>query len=137
MTLNARIRFCLAAVVLATGYFYLLVYLIGWMAAHHWPSWWFDIFPSRHVGSAHPRFWSHCPTQRVLCGRPLPIRRPLAVIIVRRVESSSGLRAHRGDFPATFMAAIAPPDWHAVNICGRNYVSGSQPVFFVTDNIKR
>src|SRR5450631_2428249 len=49
MTNSAKIPFALAAGVLATVYYYLLDYIVGLTMARHWPSWWFGLFPSRHV----------------------------------------------------------------------------------------
>ena len=49
MQRSVRLRLGLAAPLLGTQYFYLLVFLIGWTSARPWPSWWFGIFPSRHV----------------------------------------------------------------------------------------
>ena len=88
MTLTARIRFSLAALALA-GYFYLLLYIIGWMSAHHWPSWWFDVFPSRHVGAVMWLITLH--TAAVLFAA-LPIG--IAALIYHPEESRS-VGAHR------------------------------------------
>jgi MFS family permease len=124
MTLNARIRFSLTAVVLAAGYFFLLVHLIGWMAAHHWPSWWFDVFPSRHVGAVMWLVTLH--TAAVLLAA-LPIG-VAAVIIARKKAVLLGLIAAFLATMAAIAPSLAPSIW--------TIVWGSHPVFFVTDHIK-
>jgi hypothetical protein len=123
MTLTARIRFFLTAVVLAAGYFYLLVHLIGWMSAHHWPSWWFDVFPSRQVGGVMWLVTLH--TAAVLLAA-LPIG-VAAVIIARTKAVLLGLIAALLATVAAVAPSLAPNIWPIV---------WSSPVFFVTDQIK-
>ena len=124
MTLTARIRFSLTAMALAAGYFYLLVYLIGWMAAHHWPSWWFDVFASRHVGAVMWLVTLH--TAAVLLAA-LPIG-AAAVIVARKKAVLLGLIAASLATVVAVAPSLGPTIWPTV--------WRSHPVFFVTDQIK-
>ena len=124
MTLTARIRFTLAALALAVGYFYLLIYIIGWMSAHHWPSWWFDVFSSRRVGAVTWLVTLH--TAAVLLAA-LPIGFA-AVIIVRKKAVLLALIAASLATAAAIAPSLAPTIWPTV--------WSSHPVFFVTDQIK-
>ena len=123
MNLTARIRFFLAALALAAGYFYLLIYIIGWMSAHHWPSWWFDVFPSRHVGAEMWLITLHTAAV-LLAALPIGIA---AVIITRKnavlLALIAALLATLASLALTFAPTIWPNVW-------------SHPVFFVTDQIK-
>jgi hypothetical protein len=51
MEVSARIRLGIATGVLATLYYFLLTFLIGWIMATHWPAWWFGVFPTRHIAA--------------------------------------------------------------------------------------
>jgi MFS family permease len=124
MTLTARIRFSLAALALAAGYFYLLIYIIGWMSAHHWPSWWFDVFPSRHVGAVMWLVTLHTAAV-LLAALPIGIA---AVMIARKKAVLLGLIAASLATAAAVAPSLAPTIWPTV--------WGSHPVFFVTDQIK-
>jgi hypothetical protein len=125
MTLTARIRFTLAALALAVGYFYLLIYIIGWMSAHHWPSWWFDVFStSRRVGAVVWLVTLH--TAAVLLAA-LPIG-VAAVIIAREKAVLLALIAASLATAAAIAPSLAPTIWPTV--------WSSHPVFFVTDQIK-
>ena len=124
MTLTARIRFLLAAPVLAVGYFYLLIYLIGWMAAHHWPSWWFDVFPSRHVAAVTWLVTLHT-SAVLLAALPIGIA---AVIVTRKEAVLLGLIAASLATVAAVAPSLAPTIWPVV--------WSGHPVFFVTDQIK-
>ena len=123
MTLTARIRFSLAALALAAGYFYLLIYIIGWMFAHHWPSWWFDVFPSRHVGAV---MWLVALHTAAVLVAALPIG-IAAVMIARKKAVLLGLIAALLATMAAVAPSLAPNIWPIV---------WSSPVFFVTDQIK-
>jgi hypothetical protein len=124
MTLPARIRFSLAALALAAGYFYLLVYIIGWMAAHHWPSWWFDVFTNRHVGAA---IWLGTLHTAAVLLAALPIGMA-AVFIARKNAVLLGLIAASLATLVAVAPSLAPTIWSTV--------WSSHPVFFVTDQIK-
>jgi hypothetical protein len=124
MTLTARIRFSLAALALAAGYFYLLIYIIGWMSAHHWPSWWFDVFPSRHVGAVMWLVALH--TAAVLLAA-LPIGIAAVIIARKRAVLLALIAASLATAVAT-VPSFAPTIWPTV--------WGSHLVFFVTDQIK-
>lgn len=124
MTLTARIRFSLAALALAAGYFYLLIYVIGWMSAHHWPSWWFDVFPSRHVGAVMWLFTLHTGAV-LLAALPIGIA---AVIIARQNAVLLALIAASLSTVAAMAPSLAPTIWPII--------WSSHPVFFITDQIK-
>jgi hypothetical protein len=124
MTLTARIGFSLAALVLAAGYSYLLIYLIGWMATHHWPSWWFDVFPSRHVGAVTWLVILHT-TAVLLAALPIGIA---AVMIARKKAVLLGLIAASLATVVAVAPSLAPTIWPTV--------WSSHPIFFVTDQIK-
>jgi MFS family permease len=123
MNLTARIRFSLAALALAAAYFYLLIYIIGWMSAHHWPTWWFDVFPSRHVGAVMWLVTLHTAAV-LLAALPIGIA---AVIIGRRravlLALVAAALATLGSIAPSFAPTIWPNVW-------------SHPLFFVTDQIK-
>lgn len=124
MALTARIRFFLAALVLAAGYFYLLIYIIGWTAARHWPSWWFGVFPNRHVGAV---IWLATLHTAAVLTAALPIG-IAAVILARKKAVLLGLIAALLATVAAVAPSFAPTIWPIV--------WGSHPVFFVTDQIK-
>ena len=124
MTFAARIRFSLAALALAVGYFYLLIYLIGWMTAHHWPSWWFEVFPSRHVGAVTWLVILHT-SAVLLAALPIGIA---AVIVARKEAVLLGLIAASLATVAAVAPLLAPSIWPIV--------WSGHPVFFVTDQIK-
>jgi hypothetical protein len=124
VTLTARIRFSLAALVLAAGYSYLLIYLIGWMATHHWPSWWFDVFPSRHVGAITWLVVLHTAAV-LLAALPIGIA---AVMITRKKAVLLGFIAASLATVVAVAPSLAPTIWPTV--------WSSHPVFFVTDQIK-
>jgi hypothetical protein len=48
---TANIRFALAAIILSAAYYYLLIYLLGWLNSHEKPTWWVGLFPSRLSGA--------------------------------------------------------------------------------------
>jgi len=124
MTLTSRIRFTLAALALAVGYFYLLIIIIGWMSAHHWPSWWFDVFTSRHVGAVMWLVTLHTAAV-LLAALPIGIA---AVIITRKNAVLLALIAASLATAAAIAPSLAPSIWPTV--------WSSHPIFFVTDQIK-
>jgi hypothetical protein len=124
MTVTARIRFILAALALAVGYFYLLIYMIGWMSAHHWPSWWYDVFSSRHVGAVMWLVTLHTAAV-LLAAIPIGIA---AVIIAREKAVLLALIAASLATAAAIAPSFAPTIWPTV--------WSGHPVFFVTDQIK-
>ncbi len=124
MTLTARIRFSLTAMALVAGYFHLLVYLIGWMASHHWPSWWFNVFPNRHVGAVMWLVTLHTGAV-LLAALPLGVA---AVIIARKKAVLLGLIAGSLATIVAVAPSLAPTIWPTA--------WSSHPVFFVTDQIK-
>jgi MFS family permease len=123
MSLTARIRFSLAALVLAAGYFYLLIYIIGWTSAHYWPKWWFDVFPSRHAGAVMWLVTLHSAAV-LLAALPIGIA---AVLIERKRPVLLGLIAALLATLASLAPSFVPTIWQYV---------WSHPVFFVTDQLK-
>jgi len=124
LTRTARIRFSLAALALAAGYLYLLIYITGWMSAHHWPSWWFDVFPSRHVGAVMWLVTLHT-AGVLLAALPIGIA---AVIIARKNAVLLALIAASLATATAMAPSFAPTIWPII--------WGSHPVFFITDQIK-
>lgn len=49
MTVNARLRFAVVAILLSAAYYYLLVYVVGWMGAQPLPEWLLRTFPGSFV----------------------------------------------------------------------------------------
>jgi hypothetical protein len=52
MTIAARIRFALTAMILGIVYYYLLVYLVGWMSTHERPGWWIGMLAALPIAVA-------------------------------------------------------------------------------------
>ena len=124
MERSVRLRLALAAPVLAALYFYLLVILIGWTSAQHWPSWWFGVLPSRHVAAVAWMVALH--TIGVLSAA-VPIAF-VAVVIVRKEAVFLGAIV---GVLATILAVLPSLSAHIWPI-----VWNSHPVYFVTDQIK-
>jgi hypothetical protein len=124
MTVTARIRFTLAAVVLAAVYYYLLVFLVGWTSVHERPGWWLGVFPTRHLAVIAWLVILH--TAAVLMAA-LPVA-VATVVIARREAVLLGLTvavlATVVAVAPSFSSAIWPLIW------------GSHPIFFITDQIK-
>jgi hypothetical protein len=124
MTVTARIRFTLAAVVLAAVYYYLLVFLVGWTSVHERPGWWLGVFPTRHLAVIAWLVILH--TVAVLMAA-LPVA-VATVVIARREAVLLGLTvavlATVVAVAPSFSSAIWPLIW------------GSHPIFFITDQIK-
>jgi hypothetical protein len=120
----ARIRFALAAAMLAVVYYYLLVYLVGWMSAQQRPGWWLDIFPTRRVGILGWLIALH--TFAVLLAA-LPVA-VAAVVIARRQAVLLGTTAA----VITTAVAVAP----SFNSAIWPLLWTSHPIFFVTDQAK-
>jgi hypothetical protein len=124
MERSVRLRLILAAPVLAGLYFYLLVLLIGWTSAQHWPAWWFGVFPSRHFAAVAWMVVLH--TIGVLSAAvPMAFA---AVIIVRKEAVFLGAVV---GVLATILAVLPSLSAHIWPI-----VWNSHPVYFVTDQIK-
>ncbi len=49
-----RLRLGLAVVALATAYYFLLLYAIGYGMTFHWPEWWYSVLPEGEVSA---RLW--------------------------------------------------------------------------------
>jgi hypothetical protein len=102
MERSVRLRLVLAAPVLAALYFYLLVLLIGWTSAQHWPSWWFGVFPSRHFAAITWMVVLHtigvfsaavpiAPVYFVTDQIKLLVAVPFAASLIRKLSASNGL----------------------------------------------
>jgi len=124
MNFAARTRLVLAAAVLATVYYYLLVFLIGLTSTRLWPAWWYGVFPSRHLAAVTWMIGWH--TIGVLSAA-LPVA--VASVIIMR-DRAALLGALAGALATTFSvlpslsANIWPLIWN------------NHPIFFVTDQIK-
>jgi hypothetical protein len=124
VTVIARIRFALAAAVLAATYFYLLVYLVGWMSVHQRPGWWLGAFPTRYVAAITWLVVLH--TAAVLCAA-LPVA-VAAVVLARPKAVQLGLVAAVLATAAAILPSLSSTIWLII--------WNSHPVFFVTDQIK-
>jgi hypothetical protein len=124
MSLTVRIRFILAAVVLAAVYYHLLVFLVGWTSVHVLPPWWLGLFPTRHVAVTAWLVTLHT-VAVLLAAFPVAIA---AVVVARR-------EAVRLGFAVAVLAtvvAVAPSFSYAI----WPLIWDSHPVFFITDQIK-
>ncbi len=115
----------LAAPILGWLYYRLLVLLIGWTSPISRPSWWIEIFPSRHLAAVMWLISLH--TIGVAFAAT-----PIAIAVVAIARKRAVLIGIIVGVVATALA-ISPyfqrPDlWHLV--------WNSQPIFFVTDQIK-
>jgi hypothetical protein len=124
MTVTSRIRFTVAALILAAVYYYLLVFLVGWTSVRVRPEWWLGLFPTRHVAVIAWLVTLHTAAV-LLAALPVAI---VTVVIARREAVLLGLTAA---VLATVLAvapsfgsAVWPLIWH------------SHPIFFITDPIK-
>jgi hypothetical protein len=124
VTVIARIRFALAAAVLAATYFYLLVYLVGWMSVHQRPGWWLGAFPARYVAAITWLVVLH--TAAVLCAA-LPVA-VAAVVLAPPKAVQLGLVAAVLATAAAILPSLSSTIWPII--------WNSHPVFFVTDQIK-
>jgi hypothetical protein len=124
MTVTARIRFALTAAVLAAAYFYLLVYLVGWMSVRQRPGWWLGAFPTRYAGAITWLVVLH--TAAVLCAA-LPVA-VAAVVLARQKAVQLGLVAAVLATAAAIIPSLSSTIWPII--------WKSHPVFFVTDQIK-
>jgi hypothetical protein len=124
MTVTDRIRFTLAAVVLAAVYYYLLLFLVGWTSVHARPGWWLGLFPTRHLAVIAWLVTLH--TAAVLLAA-LPVA-VATVVIARREAVLLGLTvavlATVVAVAPSFSSAIWPLIWD------------THPIFFITDQIK-
>jgi len=124
MERSIRLRLVLAAPVLAALYFYLLVFLIAWTSARHWPPWWFGVFPSRHFAAVA---WMVVLHTIGVFSAAVPIAFA-AVIIVRKEAVLLGAIVGVLATMLAVLPSLSPHIWPIV--------WGSRPVFFVTDQIK-
>ena len=124
MTVTARIRFALTAAALAAAYFYLLVYLVGWISVHQRPGWWLGAFPTRYEAVITWLVVLH--TAAVLWAA-LPVA-VAAVVLARKKAVQLGLVAAVLATAAAIIPSLSSTIWPI--ICN------SHPVFFVTDHIK-
>lgn len=124
MERSDRLRLVLAAPILAALYFYLLFFLIGWTSAQHWPSWWFGVFPSRHIAAVAWMVILH--TIGVVSAAV-----PTAFAAVAIVRKEAVLLSAIVGLLATILAVLLSLSPHIWPI-----VWNSHPVFFVTDHIK-
>lgn len=101
MSFAARTRLVLAAAVLAAVYYYLLIFLIGLTSTRLWPTWWYGVFPSRHVAVVTWMTGWH--TIGVLCAAL-----PVAVASVIIIRDRAALRGALAGALATILAVLHP-----------------------------
>ena len=124
MTVAARFRFALAAVILGVVYYYLLVCLIGWMSTHERPGWWIGVFPSRRIGAT---VWLIALHTAAVSLAALPVA-VIAVIIARPNAVLLALTAAVLATTAAVVPALSSTIWPII--------WNSNPIFFVTDQLK-
>jgi hypothetical protein len=124
MDISARIRLGLAAGVLATMYYFLLIFTIAWVMATHWPAWWFGAFPTRHIAATAWLATLH--TFAVLIAA-LPVA-IASVVIARRRAVLLGVTAGILATVVSIVPSLGPTVWPII--------WQSHPVFFITDQIK-
>jgi hypothetical protein len=124
MERSVRLRIGLAAPVLGVLYFYFLVFLIGWTAARAWPSWWFGIFPDRHIAALTWMIGLH--TIGVISAA-LPIAFAV-VVIVRKQSTLLGVIVGVIATTLAVLPSLSPKIWPVV--------WNSHPILFITDQIK-
>jgi hypothetical protein len=124
MTVSARIRFTLAAVVLAAVYYYLLVFLVGWTSVHERPGWWLGVFPTRHLAVITWLITLHS-VAVLLAALPVAVA---TVLIARREAVLLGLTVA----VLATVVAVAP----SLSSTIWPLIWDSHPIFFITDQIK-
>jgi hypothetical protein len=124
MERSVRLRIVLAAPLLATLYFYLLVFIIGWTSATSWPSWWLAVFPSRHIGAVTWMIGLH--TIAVFSAAI-----PVAVAAVFIVREQAALLGAVVSVIATIIAVLPSLSRDIWPLIWNNH-----PIYFVTDQIK-
>jgi hypothetical protein len=124
MTVAARIRFALAAMIFGVVYYYLLVYLIGWMSTQQRLGWWIGKFPTRRIGALGWLILLH--TSAVLLAA-LPIA--IAAVLIERTRAV--LLALTAAVLAT-VAAVAP----SLSSTILPIIWNNSPIMFVTDQAK-
>jgi len=124
VTVVARVRFAVVAVLLSVVYYYLLIYIVGWMSAQRLPGWWFRAFPSSHVGL---RIWLVAEHSVAVLSAALPVG-VAAVLCSRQNAVQLGLIAGSIATVAAVVPSLNPTIWPLV--------WNNHPVFFVTDQIK-
>jgi hypothetical protein len=124
MIFTARIRFALAAAVLATAYYYLLVFLLSWLSSHERPTWWLGVFPTRLIGALAWLVTLHTVTV-LFAALPVAIA---TVFIARRNAVKLGLAAATLATVVSVFPSLHTDLW--------TLIWNSHPVFFVTDQIK-
>jgi hypothetical protein len=124
MTVVARVRFAVVAVLLSVVYYYLLIYIVGWMSAQRLPGWWLGAFPSRHVGLT---IWLIAEHSVAVLSAAVPVG-VAAVLLFRQSAVQLGLIAGSIATAASVVPSLTPTIWPLI--------WSNHPVFFVTDQIK-
>jgi hypothetical protein len=122
--MSARIRLAVVASGLAALYYALLVFVVGWAMATHWPGWWIGIFPNRLAAGVAWLITLHATT---ILSASLPVA--LASVAVAR-DKALQLGAVAGVLAT--VAAIVPSLSRDI----WPLVWSSHPVFFVTDQVE-
>jgi F0F1-type ATP synthase membrane subunit c/vacuolar-type H+-ATPase subunit K len=123
MTVVARVRFAVVAVLLSVVYYYLLIYIVGWMSAQRLPGWWIKAFPSSNVGL---RIWAVAEHSVAVLSAALPVG-VAAVLCSRQNAVQLGLIAGSIATVAAVAPSLTATIWPLI---------WNHPVFFVTDQIK-
>lgn len=124
MTANARLRFALIAVALAAAYYYLLIYIVGWVSAHDRPVWWVGVFPSRRIGALA---WLIALHTFAVLSAAFPVALA-AVLLARKIAVQLGLLAAAMTTVVAVVPSLISSVWPLI--------WNSHPVFFVTDQLK-
>jgi hypothetical protein len=124
MTVTARIRFTLTSVVLAAVYYYLLVFLIGWISVHERPGWWLGVFPTRRFAVIAWLVALHTAAV-LLAALPVAIA---TVVIARREAVLLGLTVAILATVVAVVPSLSSTIWPLI--------WDSHPIFFITDQIK-
>ena len=124
MEVSARIRLGLAAGVLATIYYFLLIFIIDRLMATHWPAWWFGVFPSRHIAATA---WLVTLYTIAVLTAALPVA--IASVVIARgravlLGATAGILATGVSIIPSLGPTVWPTIWQ------------SHPMFFLTDQIK-
>jgi hypothetical protein len=121
---HAGIRLALSVVVLTPAYYYLLIFIVGWTSAVPWPTWWFELFPSRHVGAM---VWMVPLHTIAVFSAALPVAIASVVVARKHAWQLGGVVAFLATV-AALLPSLSPAIWPLI--------WSSQPMLFITDQIE-
>jgi hypothetical protein len=109
---------------MAAVYYYLLLNILGWLMAQHWPAWWLWTFPSRHSGLTAWILTLHA-LGVLTAALPLAficiiLLRPYAILL----GASAGVLAALAAVIPGIVGGLFPLMWD------------SHPISFVTDQVE-